>query len=233
MLRTRTGTELPWGTLTGIRPTKIALTKLQEGRDARWIRDYMRETYCTSDEKISLALDVAKRELALLEPVNYEKGYSLYIGIPFCPTTCLYCSFTSFPIGKWEGKTKLYLDALFREMDYVAEKMKGRPLDTVYFGGGTPTSLNPGDLDALLCKAEAAFPTDKVREFTVEAGRPDSITQEKLEVLRKHGITRISINPQTMNQKTLDLIGRRHTVEDVREKFHLARGWDLIILIWT
>ena len=183
-----------------------------------------KKTYCTSDEKISLALDVAKRELALLEPVNYEKGYSLYIGIPFCPTTCLYCSFTSFPIGKWEGKTKLYLDALFREMDYVAEKMKGRPLDTVYFGGGTPTSLNPGDLDALLCKAEAAFPTDKVREFTVEAGRPDSITQEKLEVLRKHGITRISINPQTMNQKTLDLIGRRHTVEDVREKFHLARG---------
>ncbi|WP_195613044.1 coproporphyrinogen dehydrogenase HemZ [[Clostridium] symbiosum] len=224
LLRTRTGTELPWGTLTGIRPTKIALTKLQEGRDARWIRDYMRETYCTSDEKISLALDVAKRELALLEPVNYEKGYSLYIGIPFCPTTCLYCSFTSFPIGKWEGKTKLYLDALSREMDYVAEKMKGRPLDTVYFGGGTPTSLNPGDLDALLCKVEAAFLTDKVREFTVEAGRPDSITQEKLEVLRKHGITRISINPQTMNQKTLDLIGRRHTVEDVREKFHLARG---------
>ena len=89
LLRTRTGTELPWGTLTGIRPTKIALTKLQEGRDARWIRDYMRETYCTSDEKISLALDVAKRELALLEPVNYEKGYSLYIGIPFCPTTCM------------------------------------------------------------------------------------------------------------------------------------------------
>ena len=106
----------------------------------------------------------------------------------------------------------------------MAEKMKGRPLDTVYFGGGTPTSLNPGELDALLCKVEAAFLTDKVREFTVEAGRPDSITQEKLEVLRKHGITRISINPQTMNQKTLDLIGRRHTVEDVREKFHLARG---------
>ena len=114
-------------------------------------------------------------------------------------------------------------DALFREMDYVAEKMKGRPLDTVYFGGGTPTSLNPGDLDALLCKAEAAFPTDKVREFTVEGGRPDSITQEKLEVLRKHGITRISINPQTMNQKTLDLIGRRHTVEQVEEAFRLAR----------
>ena len=114
LLRTRTGTELPWGTLTGIRPTKIALTKLQEGRDARWIRDYMRETYCTSEEKISLALDVAKRELALLEPVNYEKGYSLYIGIPFFPTTCLYCSFTSFSIGKWLGKTKLYLDALFR-----------------------------------------------------------------------------------------------------------------------
>ena len=162
--------------------------------------------------------------------MNYEKGYSLYIGIPFCPTTCLYCSFTSFPIGKWEGKTKLYLDALFREMDYVAEKMKGRPLDTVYFGGGTPTSLNPGELDALLCKVEAAFLTDKVREFTVEAGRPDSITQEKLEVLRKHGITRISINPQTMNQNPLDLIGRHHTVEMVKDRFYMARelGFDNI-----
>lgn len=224
LLRSRTGKELPWGTLTGIRPAKIAMTKLLEGHDEEWIRSYMKETYYTSDEKIELAMDVAKREIELLAPVDYKRGYSLYIGIPFCPTTCLYCSFTSFPIGKWEGRTGLYLDALFKEMDYVAERMKGRPLDTIYFGGGTPTSLSPEDLEALLGRLEATFDTAHVREFTVEAGRPDSITEEKLRVLRNHGITRISINPQTMNQKTLDLIGRRHTVEDVREKFHLARG---------
>lgn len=224
LLRTRTGKELPWGTLTGIRPTKIAMTKILEGHDEEWVRGYMKETYYTSDEKIELALAVAKREIELLAPVDYKRGYSLYIGIPFCPTTCLYCSFTSFPIGKWEGKTGLYLDALFKEMDYVADRMKGRPLDTIYFGGGTPTSLSPEDLETLLGRLEATFDTAHVQEFTVEAGRPDSITKEKLQVLRNHGITRISINPQTMNQKTLDLIGRRHTVEDVREKFHLARG---------
>ena len=162
--------------------------------------------------------------------VDYENGYSLYIGIPFCPTTCLYCSFTSFPIGKWQGRTELYLNALFREMEYVAEKMRGRVLDTIYFGGGTPTSLSPEDLDAILNKVESTFPMDQVKEFTVEAGRPDSITREKLEVLRKHGITRISINPQTMKQETLDLIGRRHTVEQVKETFRLARelGFDNI-----
>jgi len=162
--------------------------------------------------------------------VDYENGYSLYIGIPFCPTTCLYCSFTSFPIGKWQGRTELYLNALFWEMEYVAEKMRGRVLDTIYFGGGTPTSLSPEDLDAILNKVESTFPMDQVKEFTVEAGRPDSITREKLEVLRKHGITRISINPQTMKQETLDLIGRRHTVEQVKETFRLARelGFDNI-----
>ncbi len=230
MLRSLTGKELPWGTLTGIRPTKIAMTKLNEGWDEASVRSYMKETYYTSDEKIELALDVAQRERKLLETINYQDGYSLYIGIPFCPTTCLYCSFTSFPIGKWQGRTGLYLEALFKEMEYVAEKMKGKPLDTVYFGGGTPTSLSPEDLDAILTKLEATFPMESVQEFTVEAGRPDSITREKLLVLRRHGISRISINPQTMKQETLDLIGRRHTVEQVKEQFHLARelGFDNI-----
>ena len=108
--------------------------------------------------------------------------------------------------------------------------MKGRPLDTIYFGGGTPTSLPAEDIDAILCKLEQLFDTKNVLEFTVEAGRPDSITEEKLKVLASHGISRISINPQTMNQKTLDLIGRRHTVENVKEKFHMARelGFDNI-----
>ena len=223
LLSAQTGRELPWGTLTGIRPTKIALTKLYDGWTDEQIETYMRETYFTSKEKIDLSIDVAERERRLLSTIDYENGYSLYVGIPFCPTTCLYCSFTSFPIVKWEKRMDLYKEALFKEMEYVAEQMKDRPLSTIYFGGGTPTSLNPQDLDEILTKVEELFPVEQAVEFTVESGRPDSITREKLQVLRNHGISRISINPQTMKQATLDLIGRRHTVEDVKEKFLLAR----------
>lgn len=230
LLRQRTERELPWGTLTGIRPTKIAMARLDEGMDDGQIADYLRQTYYTSEEKTALCIDVAKRERKLLSAIDYENGYSLYVGIPFCPTTCLYCSFTSFPIGRWQGRTGLYLEALFKEMDYVAKRMKDRHLDTVYFGGGTPTSLSAEDLDAIFTKVEETFPIGQAFEYTVEAGRPDSITREKLEVLKRHGITRISINPQTMKQETLDLIGRRHTVELVKEQFHLARelGFDNI-----
>lgn len=230
MLTVRTGRTLPWGSLTGIRPTKIALTRLEEGWSREEIRDYMKDTYLASDEKIDLSIEIAMREKQLLEPLDYERGYSLYVGIPFCPTTCMYCSFTSYPISKWTGRTGLYLEALFKELEYTAEKMKGRSLDTIYIGGGTPTALPPEDIDAVLCKVEQLFDTKKALEFTVEAGRPDSITEEKLKALRSHGITRISINPQTMNQKTLDLIGRKHSVETVKEKFYMARnlGFDNI-----
>ena len=230
MLSKRTGKELPWGTLTGIRPTKIALTRLYEGWTEDEIRKYMADTYLTSREKIDLSVEIAEREKNLLSRVDYENGYSLYVGIPFCPTTCLYCSFTSFPIGAWRGKMQLYLEALFKELEYVAHQMKGKTLDTIYFGGGTPTALEAEELDAILTKIEETFDLSAVKEFTVEAGRPDSITEEKLRTLRAHGITRISINPQTMKQATLDLIGRRHTVEKVKEQFRLARelGFDNI-----
>lgn len=230
ILKAQTGKTLPWGTLTGIRPTKIAMAKLDEGMDEEGIHSYMKHTYFTSDEKIALSIEIAKRERELLQTIDYEHGYSLYIGIPFCPTTCLYCSFTSYPIGKWAGRTNLYLDALYQEMEYVAEKKQGCPLDTVYFGGGTPTALTAEDLDQLITKLKETFDFSGVQEFTVEAGRPDSITREKLAVLKKHGVTRISINPQTMKQETLDLIGRRHSVEDVKNCFHLARamGFDNI-----
>lgn len=230
MLSKRTGKELPWGTLTGIRPTKIALTRLYEGWTEDEIRKYMTDTYLTSREKIDLSVEIAEREKNLLSRVDYENGYSLYVGIPFCPTTCLYCSFTSFPIGAWRGKMHLYLEALFKELEYVAHQMKGKTLDTIYFGGGTPTALEAEELDAILTKIEETFDLSAVKEFTVEAGRPDSITKEKLRTLRAHGITRISINPQTMKQATLDLIGRRHTVEKVKEQFRLARelGFDNI-----
>lgn len=230
MLSKRTGKELPWGTLTGIRPTKIALTRLYEGWTEDEIRKYMADTYLTSREKIDLGVEIAEREKNLLSRVDYENGYSLYVGIPFCPTTCLYCSFTSFPIGAWRGKMHLYLEALFKELEYAAHQMKGKTLDTIYFGGGTPTALEAEELDAILTKIEEIFDLSAVKEFTVEAGRPDSITEEKLRTLRAHGITRISINPQTMKQATLDLIGRRHTVEKVKEQFRLARelGFDNI-----
>ena len=230
MLWERTGKSLPWGALTGIRPTKIALTRLEEGWPEADIRSFMKDTYMAGHEKIDLSIEIAARERKLLAPIDYEQGYSLYVGIPFCPTTCLYCSFTSYPISKWTGRTGLYLEALFKELEYTAGKMRGRPLDTIYMGGGTPTSLPAEDIDAVLCKLEQLFDTGHALEFTVEAGRPDSITEEKLKVLRNHGITRISINPQTMNQKTLDLIGRRHSVDMVKERFAMARelGFDNI-----
>ncbi len=230
MLVKRTGKEMPWGSLTGIRPTKIVMARLADGQTDSEIFHYMKENYDISDEKAKLSIEIANRERQLLSGFDCENGYSLYVGIPFCPTTCLYCSFTSYPIGKWEGRVGLYLDALFRELDYVAGKKRGCPLETVYFGGGTPTALSAGELDALIAKVRTVFDFSLVKELTVEAGRPDSITQDKLEVLKKHGVTRISINPQTMNQATLDLIGRRHTVGEVAEKFAMAReaGFDNI-----
>ena len=230
LLEKCTGRSLPWGTLTGIRPTKIPMTKLEEGWSREEIADFMKETYFAGDDKIALSVEIAERERELLSRISYENGYSLYVGIPFCPTTCLYCSFTSYPIGKWEKRMDEYLGALFRELEYTADRMKGKVLDTVYFGGGTPTSLSAEHLDQVISKVEELFDLSGVQEFTVEAGRPDSITREKLEVLKRHGITRISINPQTMNQKTLDVIGRRHTVDMVKEKFALARemGFDNI-----
>jgi oxygen-independent coproporphyrinogen-3 oxidase len=183
-----------------------------------------------SEEKTALGIDIAKREKALLEQLHYEDGYSLYIGIPFCPTTCLYCSFTSFPIGVWRDRISDYLTALEKEIDYTAEAFHEKKLDTIYIGGGTPSSLSATQLDRLLTKIKNTLDFTYVKEFTVEAGRADSITMDKLQVLYKHGVTRISVNPQTMKQKTLDFIGRRHTVEQVIDAFHMAReaGFDNI-----
>lgn len=230
MLMEHTKATLPWGTLTGIRPTKIAMTELLAGHSRDEVSAYMKEAYLASDAKINLSVEIASREISLLSEIDFERGYSLYIGIPFCPTTCLYCSFTSYPISQWEKRMDLYLDALFREMEYTSKRMKGRTLDTVYIGGGTPTSLSAHHLDVLIQRLHDTFDFSTVKEFTVEAGRPDSITEDKLKVLKAHGVTRISINPQTMKQETLAIIGRRHTVDMVKEQFSLARslGFDNI-----
>ena len=229
-MQEETGITLPWGNLTGIRPTKIAMTLMEQGKSEEETADYLKTMHLVSEEKTALALDIARREQEILSTLHYESGYSLYVGIPFCPTTCLYCSFTSYPIGAWKKRVGEYLDALEKEIDASAPLCRDKILDTVYIGGGTPTSLSAQELDRFLGKLKSAFDFSLVQEFTVEAGRADSITQDKLRVLYRHGVTRISVNPQTMKQETLDLIGRRHTVEQVEEAFHLARqtGFDNI-----
>ena len=222
-LAEHTGKHLPWGTLTGIRPTKIPMTMLENGASDKEILAYMKETYFAGEEKSALALEIARREKALLETLHYEDGYSLYIGIPFCPTTCLYCSFTSYPIVSWKKRIGEYLEALEKEIDFVAECYGDKVLDTIYIGGGTPTTLEADELERLLCKIRKTLDLTNLKELTVEAGRADSITADKLKVLKKYGVNRISVNPQTMKQQTLDLIGRKHTVEQVKEAFALAR----------
>ncbi len=222
-LREETGISLPWGNLTGIRPTKIAMTMMEQGKSDEEIKAFLREEHFVSGEKIELGMEIAKRESEILSRLHYEDGYSLYIGIPFCPTTCLYCSFTSFPISVWKDRVADYLTALEKELEAVARMYEGRILDTVYIGGGTPSSLSAEELDRLLTKLKVTFDFRTVQEFTVEAGRADSITEEKLRVLYRHGVTRISVNPQTMKQETLQLIGRHHTVEQVIEAFRMAR----------
>lgn len=222
-LSRQTGKVLPWGTLTGIRPTKIAMTKLEEGRTEEEVLSYMQDTYFISEEKGGLALAIAKREKELLSTLHYQEGYSLYIGIPFCPTTCLYCSFTSFPIVSWKKRVGEYLSALEKEIAFTAEIYKDKILDTVYIGGGTPTTLEAEELERLLSFLKEKLDFSQVKEFTVEAGRADSITKEKLAVLKKWGVTRVSVNPQTMKEETLKRIGRQHTVQQVRDAFFLAR----------
>lgn len=233
-----TGIKLPWGTLTGIRPVKLPEQMCTEGKTDAEILERLASFYLISPEKSELILEIAHREESVLRRVDHKAGFSLYIGIPFCPTTCMYCSFTSYPISKWETRVSEYLDCLERELVQLRQIqtgelqgcITGKPLQTVYVGGGTPTALSAEQLDRLLCILEQRMDLSTVCEFTVESGRPDSITAEKLAVLKHHKVERISINPQTMNQHTLDLIGRRHTVEDVRQAFSLARraGFDNI-----
>lgn len=221
---------LPWGTMTGIRPTKIAVSGLEHGDTDEEVFKKYKDIYLTSDKKAKLAIDIAHREIDILSGIHYDKGYSLYIGIPFCPTTCLYCSFTSFPRSIYEKQIRAYLDCLKKEIDYVAESFKDKILDSVYIGGGTPTTLSAEELKELIGYLRERLDVENAGEFTVEAGRADSITGEKLAVLKELGVTRISVNPQTFKQKTLDLIGRRHTTQQVFDAYELARnmGFDNI-----
>ena len=229
-LREVTGKELSWGIMTGVRPTKPMMTLMEEGLPDEEVVTWMQENYRVTGEKAQLGLKVAKKEKQLLEQLDYKDSYSLYVGIPFCPSICSYCSFSSYPLAQWKERVDEYLDAVCKELTFIAEKSKEKKLNTIYIGGGTPTTLEPEQLDRLLTHLETHFSYADLKEITVEAGRPDSITREKLEVLKAHNIGRISINPQTMQQKTLDMIGRRHTVEDIRSVYCIARelGFDNI-----
>ena len=246
-LSLHTGKELPWGMLTGVRPVKLASAWLaehagkelsrQEAKDA-FIRHFQ-DTRFVSEKKAGLAFDIAWKEQALvLEKGLNKDGASLYAGIPFCPSVCRYCSFSSGPIDRYAGQVDEYLRVLVREMRARKQMYfaSGKYPDTIYVGGGTPTSLSEEQLEYLLDEMEQIFSIRQgaaeghVKEYTVEAGRPDSITRGKLKILKDHGVNRISVNPQTMNPRTLELIGRAHSPEQTRQAFFLAReeGFDNI-----
>lgn len=211
-----------WGLLTGIRPTKTINELLDKAYTKQQCLQYLMENYDVCAEKANLTFDVSQEERKILLQ-NSDDEISIYIGIPFCPTKCLYCSFTSYPLAQYKNKVGQYLDALIKEMEYVAQYAKRYKVKTIYIGGGTPTTLNEEQLRKLLCYVKQYFYQEHTKEFTVEAGRPDTITKEKLKILKQFDVDRISINPQTMNQKTLELIGRKHTVEEVKKVFWEAR----------
>lgn len=233
-LSEKTGQEMAWGMLTGVRPTKLAMHQMENGMNEAQAKAFLQEVYCVSEKKAGLAVDIACREKALLSKLDYLNGFSLYVGIPFCPSICSYCSFSSSPIDVWSPRMDDYLKALCIELHHIAKETEGKTINTIYIGGGTPTTLTAKQLEKLLNVVDELFLNEErgaeLLEYTVEAGRPDSITKEKLEVICSHPVTRISVNPQTMQQKTLDLVGRKHTVQAVKDIFHLARelGFDNI-----
>ncbi|MGL5646525.1 MAG: coproporphyrinogen III oxidase [Clostridium sp.] len=231
ILKEKTKKNYPWGILVGIRPSKIALKLLKEGKSENEIIEIFKENYFAREDKAKLCIDVAKREEEFVE--SLENEISVYIGMAFCPTRCVYCSFSANPIKSNKSLVSPYLEALIKEIKelgkYIEEK--GLKIKTVYFGGGTPTSVSNEEFEKVMSEIYNSFVNkESVKEFTVECGRPDSITKEKLMSMKKYKVDRISINPQTMNDKTLSLIGRGHDSKSVVQTFNLARslGFDNI-----
>ena len=228
-----TGSSAAWGLITGVRPVKLFHRRLDEGKTPEQTAQEFAEHFHVSEEKIALALETARHEAPILKEAT-DDTYSLYVSIPFCPSRCSYCSFVSHDIASKRAKEILpvYVDKLCEELAYIGAKMKQTPLTltTVYFGGGTPTILSAQQLDQVCTAVEENFDLSHLKEYTVEAGRPDTIDREKLRVLRKHSISRISINPQTLNDEVLQKIGRCHTVQEIIDCFHMAReeGFDNI-----
>ena len=250
ILQKKCGRSLPWGDLTGIRPVSLAGKLLKELKNESMqtkqeeIRFYqaLKDEYCLEGEKAELLRFLALRERDILQKaeersgVKIQDGFSIYIHIPFCPSKCAYCSFLSSPIGPFSDRISDYLEKVSEELDFALYEMgerRGKTLQSVYIGGGTPTALPEKALEDLLVLVEQKLlssPYAKVLEYTVEAGRPDSLEGNKLALLKAHSVGRISINPQTFRQETLDLIGRKHSIESVMERFYEARelGFDNI-----
>ena len=224
-------TNTPWGILTGIRPAKLATKLLREGKPDQDVINYFVKDCGTTEAKAALALETAKAEMPVEDAMD-KGGISLYVGIPFCPTRCLYCSFVTCGTRQAAKLIPEYLECLKREIAFSGglSAENGKHLETVYIGGGTPTTLSADQLHELLSQIEESFDLSSCKEFTVEAGRPDTVTAEKLKTLKRHGVDRISINPQTMNPETLHIIGRAHTPDDIRHAMTLARdcGFDCI-----
>ena len=220
-----TGVALGWGVLTGIRPVKFVHKFHAQGKSNDEIRSILSQKYLVTTPKIELMLNTAAHEAKVLA-LSQPSSFSLYISIPFCPTRCNYCSFVSHAIEKTKKLVPEYVELLIKEISYTARAVKalGLQLETVYFGGGTPTTLSEEQLNRVMLAVEENFDTSHLREYTVEAGRPDTITKEKLEVIKRMGATRISINPQTMNDSVLEEIGRRHTAQQTIEALELARA---------
>ena len=219
------GYKSPWGCMTGVRPAKIANKLLSAGFSEEQVLSHFRDFFLMNREKAELVLTTVKAQNSFLEEQKREpRRAGFYVGIPFCPTRCTYCSFAASPIKQYEKRVDEYLDVLEREIDATLEIIGNNYIiESVYIGGGTPTSLGAAQLKRLLVMLRPLFKDGTVREFALEAGRPDSIDAEKLAVARAAGVNRISVNPQTMNDKTLVRIGRKHTAEETVRAFALAR----------
>lgn len=224
LLARAAGKGISWGVLTGIRPVKLVRELREQGLSGEKITSRFTDRYLAAPEKAALCL----RTDTVQQPAiarSLAKGYSLYISIPFCPSRCSYCSFVSHSIEKTKKLIPEYLEKLEEELRYTAAiaQEKGLLLQTIYMGGGTPTVLEPEQLRRLLETVNRCFDRSHCTEFTVEAGRPDTITEEKLEALIQGGVNRISVNPQTLNDRVLEAVGRRHTAEDFFRAYQLAR----------
>lgn len=218
----------PWGILVGIRPVKIVHELLDKGVSMDDVPGKIRDEYLVSDEKIELLMEIAKRERPFLYPIE-DDAISIYVCIPFCPTRCVYCSFPSNDIVKKQKIVDSYVHALIKEIYAMGQVLsdEGKHVDCIYIGGGTPTSLSAVQLDKVLCSVKKAMPIKNLKEWTIEAGRPDSIDREKLEVITSYPIDRICLNPQSMNEDTLKVIGRDHSIDDIYKVHSLMRYSDI------
>ena len=219
-----TGVQPPWGALTGIRPAKLASKAMKEGRTEAQTRRLFQNEFFVSPERTELALDAARASLAAERKLE-KQDVSLYVGIPFCPTRCAYCSFVSADVKRALKLVEPYLDALEREIDAAADYLRqaGSTVRTIYIGGGTPTTLSAPQLERLITRLRRKLDLSRLAEFTVEAGRPDTITADKMKVLHDLEVDRVSVNPQSMRDEVLAAMGRSHSAGDIFRAYDIVR----------